>query len=172
METDSSEPADMMNDITVEPDRRMAPSQIEEVRRLLRQSKLAYEKHRLDEAERELRRIIDINPGIPVVYHLLGTVMMERKDPDGALRIFEEASRKFPDYAPLHFDLGFLYFKQGVVSLANDELQKALALNPGAPMAERARTIVREIRQSPPDKALENPISVEPATSGSVESNP
>jgi tetratricopeptide (TPR) repeat protein len=172
MDSDSAESADMMNEIPVEPDRRMTPSQIEEVRQLLRRSKVAYEQHRLDEAERELRRIIDINPGIPVVYHLLGTVLMERKDPDGALRIFEEASRKFPDYAALHYDLGFLYFKQGVVSLANDELQKALALNPGAPTAERARTIVREIRQSPPDKSPQSPISVAPATSDSDGSNP
>jgi Flp pilus assembly protein TadD len=48
----------------------------------------------------------------------------------------------------LHYDLGFLYFKQGIVSLAGDELKKALALNPNAPTAERARAAIRDIGRS------------------------
>jgi hypothetical protein len=62
----------------------------------------------------------------------------------------------------LHYDLGFLYFKQGVGSLAKDELKKGLALNPGAPMAERARAVLQEIgrpaeRQEPSPASTESP---------------
>ncbi|MBI3994506.1 MAG: protein kinase [Nitrospirae bacterium] len=136
-------------DETEEPERILTPMEKEEVRTLLRNAKAAYDQGRLDDVERMLRRIIDLNPNVPVVYHLLGTVTLERKDPDGALRIFEEASRTFPDYPLLHYDLGFLYFNQGVVSLAEDELQKGLILNPKAPMAERARAVILEIGRSP-----------------------
>jgi len=165
MPPDIPDSTDAANEVGMEPERSLTPAQLQEIRQLLRESKLAYEEHRLDDAERKLRRIIDLNPNIPIAYHLLGTVLMERKDPDAALRVFEEASRKFPDYPPLHYDLGFLYFKQGVVSLANDELQKALSLNPHAPMAERARMVMREIRQSPPDRPVEVPPSKAPAGS-------
>ena len=139
------EPTTVPTEIIEEPDRKLTPREKEEVRTLLRDAKTAYDERRLDDVERMLRRIIDLNPKVPVVYHLLGTVTMERKDPNGALRIFEEATRKFPDYPLLHYDLGFLYFKQGVVSLADDELKKALALNPKAPMAGRARIVLQEI---------------------------
>jgi eukaryotic-like serine/threonine-protein kinase len=149
----SEELAAVPSEITEEPDRKLTPAEKEEVRMLLRDTRTAYAEHRLDDVERILRRIIDLNPKVPIVYHLLGTVMMERKDPDAAVRIFEDATRKFPAFPLLHYDLGFLYFRKGVVSLAQDELQTALTLNPGAPMAERARVIVKEIQDSPPDRS-------------------
>jgi serine/threonine protein kinase len=150
------EPTTVPTEITEEPDRKLTPQEKEEVRTLLRDAKTAYDERRPDDVERMLRRIIDLNPKVPVVYHLLGTVTMERKDPDRALRIFEEATRKFPDYPLLHYDLGFLYFKQGVVSLAGDELKKALALDPKAPMAERARAVLQEIGR-PPESSESKP---------------
>jgi serine/threonine protein kinase len=144
----SEEPAAVPTEITEEPDRPLTPREKEEVRTLLRDAQAAYDKRQLEEVERMLRRIIDLNPKVPVAYHLLGTVTMERKDPAAALRIFEEATRKFPDDPVLHYDLGFLYFKQGVVSLAKDELKKGLALNPNAPTAQRARAAIQDIGRS------------------------
>ncbi len=120
-----------------------------EVRRLLEDAKTAYGQRRLDEVERILRRIIELNPDIPVTYHLMGTLSLERKDPQAALRVFEEASRKFPDYALLHYDLGFLYFNQGITSLATDEFKKGLAIDPNAPQARRARVIVEGMERPP-----------------------
>jgi serine/threonine protein kinase len=158
----SQESITVPTEIAEEPDRKLTAREKEEVRTLLRDAKKAYDERRLDDVDGMLRRIIDLNPKVPVAYHLLGTVMTERKDPDGALRIFEEATRKFPDYPLLHYDLGFLYFKQGVGSLAKDELKKGLALNPGAPMAERARAVLQEIgrpveRQEPSPASTESP---------------
>jgi len=144
----SEEAAAVPTEIAEEPERELTAGEKEEVRSLLRQVRTAYEERRLDDAERMLRRIIELNPKIPIVYHLLGTVIMERKDPNGALRIFEEATRKFPDYPRLHYDLGFLYFKQGIGSLAKDELTRGLVLNPDEPAAERARAALRGIGPS------------------------
>ncbi|HLB94649.1 MAG TPA: protein kinase [Nitrospiria bacterium] len=115
-----------------------------EVRQLFKEAQADYDQRRLDEVEHKLRRIIELDPRVPTAYHLLGTVLLERKDPVGALRIFEEASRNFPDSPLLHYDLGFLYFNQGVVSLAHEELGKALKLNPDGPNAQKARKIIGE----------------------------
>jgi len=176
-DTVSQEPATVPTEIAEEPDRKLTPQEREEVRTLLMDAKQAYDKRRLDDVDRMLRRIIELNPKVPVAYHLLGTVMAERKDPDGALRIFEESTRKFPDYPLLHYDLGFLYFKQGVVSLATDELKKALALNPKAPAAERARAVINEIgrpveRQEPPPAATPNPVAASETKPESNEPKP
>jgi tetratricopeptide (TPR) repeat protein len=159
IESPLQEPAPMPNDITEEPDRKLTPHEKEEIRRLLNDARLAYDEHRLEDAERMFRRMIDLNPKVPVAYHFLGMIMLGRKDPDGAMRIFEEASRKFPDYPILHYDLGFLYLKQGVISQAKDELQKALTLNPRAPMADRARTVLQDLNRTSAPQEFRPPVA-------------
>ncbi|MBI3595943.1 MAG: protein kinase [Nitrospirae bacterium] len=159
IESRSQEPATRPTEITEEPDRKLTPQEKEEIRRLLKDARAAYDEHRLDDAERMFRRIIDLNPKVPVVYHFLGMITLERKDPDGAIRIFEEASRKFPDYPILHYDLGLLYLKRGVISQAKDELQKALTLNPKAPMADRARTVLQDLNRSSDPQEFRPPVA-------------
>ncbi|HSG04771.1 MAG TPA: tetratricopeptide repeat protein, partial [Nitrospiria bacterium] len=132
-----------------EPKRSFTPEEKQEIRDLLENAKLAYNEGKLEEVEQMLHRLINLNPTIPVTYHLLGTVRKEQKDPEGAIRIFAEASRRFPDYALLHYDLGFLYFKNGVDSLAKDELLKGVALDPESPMADRARKALNQLGVTP-----------------------
>ncbi|MBI3609895.1 MAG: protein kinase [Nitrospirae bacterium] len=146
--TASLEPPPGPIELTDEPDRKIPAAEREGMRAMLKEARTAYDERRLDDVEHILRRIIDRDPGVPFVYHLLGTVGLERSDPDGAARIFEEASRKFPGDSLLHYDLGFLYFNRGVASLARDELKKALRLKPDAPTADRARAVLQEIERS------------------------
>jgi tetratricopeptide (TPR) repeat protein len=159
IESPLPEPAPLPTDITEEPDRKLTPQEKEEIRRLVKDARAAYDEHRLDDAERMFRRIIDLNPKIPVAYHFLGMIMLERKDPDGAIRIFEEASRKFPDYPILHYDLGFLYLKRGVISQAKDELQKALTLNPKSPIADRARMALQDLNRTSDPQEFRPPVA-------------
>jgi hypothetical protein len=159
VESGSRGPVTQPTDITEEPDRRLTPLEREEIRRLLKDARAAYDERRLDDSERMFRRVIDLNPKIPVAYHFLGMITLERKDPDGANRIFEEASRKFPDYPVLHYDLGFLYLKRGVISQAQNELQKALALNPNAPMADRARTVLQDFKRPSDPQEFKPPVA-------------
>jgi serine/threonine protein kinase len=121
----------------------------DEIQRLFKEAQEDYDQKRLEEVELKLRRIIELNPRIPRAYHLLGMVVLEQEDPAGALRVFEEASRTFPNSPLLHYDLGFLYFNQGIVSLARLELSKALKLSPEGPNAERARSVLEQIEQAP-----------------------
>lgn len=159
IESPLPEPAPLPTDITEEPDRKLTPQEKEEIRRLLKDARAANDEHRLDDAERMFRRIIDLNPKSPVAYHFLGMIMLERKDPDGAMRIFEEASRKFPDYPILHYDLGFLYLKRGVISQAKDELEKGLTLNPRSPIADRARLALRDLNRTSAPQEFRPPVA-------------
>jgi tetratricopeptide (TPR) repeat protein len=114
-------------------------AQAEDVKRLLREARDLYAKGRLNEVEDVLRSVIERAPDSPIAYHLLGTVYLERKDEERALRLFSEASHQFPDDAVLHYDLGFLYAQGGLHDLARDELTRALELEPQGRLANRAR---------------------------------
>lgn len=130
---------------------------------LYREAKEDYNAGRLDEMEQKLRQIIETDPNEVQAYHLLGTVYQEKKEPDRALRIFADAAALFPKEAILHYDLGFLYFKKGVDSLAAQELTLAMKLSPQAPEAERAQEILQKLGQRPrltaslPQKKMEPP---------------
>lgn len=166
IETVSSDFSTSPATIADEPKRVFTPEEKQEIRELLDSAKLAYSEGKLAEVEGMLHLLINLNPTIPVTYHLLGTVRKEQKDPEGALRIFAEASRRFPDDARLHYDLGFLYFKQGVDSLAKDALQQGVRLDPESPMATRARKALGRlgVNISPPPLVQQMGIAEEPPT--------
>jgi hypothetical protein len=115
------------------------PGHRDEVKRLLREARDLYAQGRLNEVEEVLRSVIDHSPDSPFAYHLLGTVYLERKDEERALKLFSEAAHQFPDDAVLHYDLGFLYAQGGLNALAREELTRARALQPDGELAARAR---------------------------------
>jgi serine/threonine protein kinase len=125
------------------------PEMRAEIDRLFEEAKAAYHEKRLTEVETKLRRIIDLNPRMPMAHHLLGTVHKEQKDLEGAMTIFLEATKLFPDHAVLHYDLGLLYADMGVVSLAQEALSRALELDPNAPQANLARGRLRDLSEAP-----------------------
>lgn len=138
------------------------PSPVRDVPTLYREAKEDYNAGRLDEMERKLRQILEVDPKEVQAYHLLGTVYQEKKEPDAALRIFADAAALFPKEAILHYDLGFLYFKKGVDSLAAQELRLAMKLSPQAPEAERAQEILQRLGQHPQPTAALPKKRVEP----------
>ncbi|HEY5600437.1 MAG TPA: hypothetical protein VIK48_07070, partial [Candidatus Manganitrophaceae bacterium] len=129
----------------------------EDAQTLFQQAKERYNAGDVEEVEKKLRRIIEIDPNAVLAYHLLGTLFLEKKEFDTALRIFSDASAIFPEDATLHYDLGFLYFKQGIDSLTIQELGAALKLAPQASQSGRARQILGKLdpqfrRGAPPRK--------------------
>ncbi|MBI3608788.1 MAG: protein kinase [Nitrospirae bacterium] len=120
-----------------------SPPGNDEGRQLLRRAKTLYAEGRLDEVEDVLRTAIEREPNSPLAYHLLGTVYLERKDEERALKVFSEASHQFPNHAALHYDLGFLYAQRGLGTLAREELAKAVGLQPEGGLASRARQFLR-----------------------------
>ncbi len=126
----------------------------EEVRQLFAEAKQDYQLKNYSQVEKKLRQIIELDPQEAIAYHLLGMLFIDRDDEDAAMKIFSEASSNLPQAPLLHYDLGFLYYKRGITSLAKVELSKALALRPSAPQAGRAREILAELNQQPTE---ENP---------------
>ena len=131
----------------------------EEIRQLFITARGYYNAGKINETEKTLRQIIELDPSAKMAYHLLGTVFLERKDTDGALRIFSEASILFPNDPLLHFDVGSIYFQKGTTSLAADELTQSIKLNPQAPYARRTRKMLRRlgIPAQEPDSPLPAP---------------
>lgn len=144
-----------------------SPAAKADLQTLYREAKENYNAGHFDEVEKNLRRIIEIDPGAVTAYHLLGTVYQEKKDFDTALRIFSDASALFPNNATLHYDLGFLYFEKGIDSLARQELTEALALAPDAPPHSKARDILRKVT---PRRNPGNPTRFRPKTEPGEES--
>ncbi|HXC61794.1 MAG TPA: hypothetical protein VNV63_03885, partial [Nitrospiria bacterium] len=121
----------------------------EEVRRLFAEAKQDYQLKNYSLVEKKLRQIIELAPEEAIAYHLLGMLFIDRNDEDAAMKIFNEGSGNLPQAPLLHYDLGFLYYKRGITSLAKVELGKALALRPSAPQAGRAQEILAELNQQP-----------------------
>jgi tetratricopeptide (TPR) repeat protein len=136
-------PLDLQNNTDPAP---RTPVKPEEIQQLFKEAETLYHEKKLGQVEGKLRQIIELDPLSNKAYHLLGTVMLEKKEPLKALRIFEEASRKFPDDPTLHFDLGFLYSDHGVASLARKELLKALELDPNGFKAQKARQLLAQLQ--------------------------
>lgn len=139
-----------------------------QVKRLLKDARDLYAQGKLNEVEDVLRAVIEQDPNSPFAYHLLGTVFLERKEEERALKMFSEAAHQFPDDATLHYDLGFLYAERGLGPLAREELTRALALQPWGGWAERARQFLKTGAvgrpSGPPidrieDRPLRNPLN-------------
>jgi tetratricopeptide (TPR) repeat protein len=136
--------------------RSLTPAQQAEIQKLFDEARADYSRKRLYPMEQKLRRIIELDPRLPMAHHLLAMVFLERNEPEVALRLLQEATKELPGNAVLHYDLGFLYYEQGVVSLARQELNRALELSPKGSNAEKARGIFEQMRRAgrpapPPD---------------------
>lgn len=59
-----------------------------------------------------------------------GLAALKAGDPDGALRRFESARRRFPDSADLHNELGFAHRKLRQMDKAFEHYKRALLIEP------------------------------------------
>ena len=126
----------------------LMPRDRQEVKRLIAESESDYNRGNLRLVEKKLRSVIDIDPYSPRAYHLLGTVLLEQKESLQALKIFEEATRLFPENPRLRYDLGFLYMDYNLVSLARNELTTAVELSPDGRQAAKAKRALEELSQA------------------------
>ena len=100
---------------------------------------------RLDDAIEECRKAIATDPAFGNPYNDIGCYLMEQDRFDEAVTWFEQA-KKAPRYEPRHFpylNLGRLRAARGEISEALEELQGALAENPGDPIATRMLELLR-----------------------------
>ncbi|MBI3621696.1 MAG: protein kinase [Nitrospirae bacterium] len=129
--------------------------QRQELKQLFEEARRAYQAGDLAAAERSLRDALALNPQAVQGYHLLAMVLREQKKIEPAIGILTEGVHRFPGTAILHHDLGHLYAEKNVGSLAIDELQLALAMEPTAPWAMEDERLLNAIRSAPPAPVVE-----------------
>ncbi len=89
------------------------------------------------EAEREFKTCVTIDPKYPFPYYNLGKIYHGKGDLEAAIENFRTATRLRPDFAESYKELGLCIFeraKQGDVTTAMEELQKASSLVPKNPV--------------------------------------
>ncbi|MBI5756474.1 MAG: tetratricopeptide repeat protein [Nitrospirae bacterium] len=91
----------------------------------------AYQRQgRLDQAEVEYLRALEIEDKDPVLHNDLGALYNETNRPDEALRQFEEAIRINPEYDLAYSNMGLLYSQNGRTGEAVQSFEAATRLNP------------------------------------------
>ena len=72
----------------------------------------ALNQNRLDEAERDFRRVIAVNPRVGAAYANLGVVYMRRKQWAKALEALRTAEHLLPRVPGVRLNIGLVYFRQ------------------------------------------------------------
>ena len=100
---------------------------------------------RLDEAEKQLRTSVGIDPKFYRGHFELAGILEERGDLEEAIGEYEVAEPGFQHDAEYQYRLGFAYFRNGERYLARDRLNRAVDLAPGSVVAKEADELLRMI---------------------------
>ena len=73
---------------------------------------------KLDEAEREFRQVLAINPGVAGAYANLGVIHMRRQQWPQALEMLHKAEKLAPNVPGIRLNVGLVYFRQNDFSHA------------------------------------------------------
>jgi hypothetical protein len=90
---------------------------------------------RLEEAERQYRRILRTRPSHAATNNALGIALRDQGRLDEAAAVFRRVVAVSPDHAPAHSNLGNVLFQQGQLEEAEGCYRRALALRPDMPDA-------------------------------------
>jgi tetratricopeptide (TPR) repeat protein len=102
----------------------------------------------------ESRRKVPQDPDVAVLNKLLADAQaaLDAKDYATAAKDFQDFLAKKPDYAPVHFQLGYTYTAMGRTADAVAEYQKAVDIDPS--MAEAQLNLGLTLLQTDPAKAI------------------
>lgn len=106
-------------------------------RRLLYGRALAYEQlDRIDEAEQDLRRVLELNPEDPDALNALGYTLADRTDKhDEAFALIDKALKLKPDEPAIIDSMGWVEYRRGNHAASIEHLKRAYALQPDAEIA-------------------------------------
>lgn len=89
-----------------------AEPQVADPAQLFQRGQGALNQGRLDEAERDFRQVLQIDPQAGAAYANLGVVFMRRKQWGKALESLEKAEHLMPHEAGIRLNIGLAYFRQ------------------------------------------------------------
>jgi len=85
---------------------------------------------RLDKAEGEYKKALELNPDEQMAHNNLGLIYMNRGSFQEAEKEYKKELEINPSYDTVHFNLGLLYRQQGEMEKAIEWWQKTIAVNP------------------------------------------
>jgi arylsulfatase A-like enzyme/Tfp pilus assembly protein PilF len=88
-------------------------------------------KKRLERAEEELLKALEMRPRIPDAHYNLGLLYEEKGDPKRAIEEYKKEIEIHPGAHPAHFNLALLYGKMGLLQEQVYELKEAISANQG-----------------------------------------
>jgi len=100
---------------------------------------------RLDEAEKNLRTSVGINPKFYRGHFELAGILEEQGELAEAISEYVVAEPGFQHDAEYQYRLGFAYFRNGERHLSRQRLNRAVDLAPGSVVAEEAKNLLKMI---------------------------
>lgn len=97
------------------------------------------------DAEACCRRVIELEPGMPVAYYNLGVALLRQNRPQEAASQLSRAAELNPAFAEAFHDLGNAYRMQGLPDAAVENYRKSVALNPS--LAEAHHNLGRVLHE-------------------------
>ena len=85
---------------------------------------------KLDQAERDFRQVIAINPEVAGAYANLGVIAMRRKQWARALEMLHKAEKLAPDVAGIRLNIGLAYFRQNDFARAIEPFESVVRQSP------------------------------------------
>ncbi|MCO6412594.1 MAG: tetratricopeptide repeat protein [Thiogranum sp.] len=115
---------------------RYLESQPDDIEILYARALVSEKLDRLDQAETDFRRILEIDPGNARALNALGYTLADRTDRyDEAYAYIEQALALEPDDPAVIDSMGWVLYRMGRLQEARDYLQKAYELNPDVEIA-------------------------------------
>ncbi|MFQ5882492.1 MAG: tetratricopeptide repeat protein [Candidatus Methylomirabilales bacterium] len=110
-------------------------------------AKIFEQQGKLDQAIREYRRALDIQPDYVEAHNNLGILYLREGKTNLAIREFTKATHLSPKRAIYHRNLGIAYFQAGKQKEARRAFERVLAMEPDSPSAEDARKMLERLER-------------------------
>ncbi|MFZ1140214.1 MAG: tetratricopeptide repeat protein, partial [Candidatus Sulfotelmatobacter sp.] len=100
---------------------------------LFQRGQQALTQGRLDEAERDFRQVLQVDPQAGGAYANLGVVYMRRKQWTKALEALQKAEHLMPQVAGIRLNIGLAYYRQNEFLKATKPFESVVRDQPDAP---------------------------------------
>ena len=130
-----------------------------------------YELEHWVEAIAGYKRVIELEPGVPVAYLDLGVALSQVGDLDSAAGYFEKAVSMQPDDATVYYNVSAIFVRADRVDEAIEYLTRATELDPEAALAHKALAfaLVRNADSAAAAVHLERYLEIEPEAADAAE---
>jgi tetratricopeptide (TPR) repeat protein len=109
-----------------------SPGAVPDIAQLFQAGQDALNQGRLDEAERDFRQVLAVNPKVGGAYANLGVVYMRRKQWAKALERLHKAEHLMPQVAGIRLNIGLAYYRQNEFLKAIPSFESVVRDQPGA----------------------------------------